>query len=82
MTGDLDRKLRAADDARFSHLPRHQRRMRGSAADGRHDSRRDGKAADVGGRGVGSHENDRVAACCQASRAVRIESRASYRNPG
>jgi hypothetical protein len=55
-------------------LARHQRRMRGSAADSGHDSRREREAGDVGRAGIGTNENDRVATRGQA---LCLESRAS-----
>src|ERR1035437_7360285 len=49
---DIDVKPRAADNAGLAHLARYQRRMCGSTADGRHNSRGDGEARDIGRAGI------------------------------
>ena len=57
--------------------------MRGAAADRRHDAGRDGEARDVGGAGVGTHQDHRVARWRRAVAALcGVEGRASDGNAG
>ena len=81
MAGRIDGKLAQPTMHGLSHLARHQRGMRGSAAERGHDSRRYGETRDIGGAGIGSNQNDRVAARRQARRAVGIECRAPTATP-
>ena len=60
-TSNINRQSTTADDARLPHLPRNQRRMSGSAANGGDDAVGNGKPADVSRRGVRANEDDRFA---------------------
>jgi hypothetical protein len=57
--------LIASHHARLSHLSRDKCGMRGAAADYSHDAGGDGKARDVGGVGIRTHENHGITAVAQ-----------------
>ena len=78
----VDRQGGATDHAGFAHLPSDQSGVRGSAADGGDDAASGNKSGDVGGTGIGAHENDRVATGREFNSAVGVESGASDRDAG
>src|SRR5664279_2416095 len=80
MACSIDRERRATNDTWLAHLTRHQRRMRGSAADGCHDSCGDSEACDISRAGIGPNQNDRLATRSQTFSTLRIKGRASDRD--
>jgi hypothetical protein len=72
--GDVNRSSITSHDAGLSHLSRDKCGMRGTAADYSHDTGGDGKARDIGGVGIGTHENDGITAVAQPLGARGVES--------
>ena len=69
----VDRELRATDEADFAELSGDDRRMRGASAHRGENARRIGHPQNVGGRGFTAHQDGRIAAVGNSLGGIGIE---------